>query len=320
MAFAVNEFDEGLGHFDLLARLIWTIADEWHEWHEPNPTEERFSEYFNRNPQHLELAAKSFANSQAYGNPHARIVTVTGTDEQARPTKGQYPLDMAFNFLSQPLRVLVENEISDGHFYITFLRVVDPDLAHLFTAVRPPIVFDQGGGNMEILNLIEHRVARASEHSMRPRLAVLADSDSRYPGHSPADTNRLVAACREHGIPVHVTKKRSQENYLPDAVFVEAAYIFSNLQTSVTFITSLSEAQRDHYPIKKGLAGGLSDAESSLYSSVLPVADGESPMKVTRIAEYFRERYSGELALNHLNERSCDTEFHVIAELLRKEL
>lgn len=317
LSFALGEINE-VDHFEFITRIIGTIADVWHEWADPSPDDKVFAAYFDKHPQYGELALKSFSQAVAYSNSNARTVVITAGVDQADVDTDCYSLNKALDYLAQPLRILVENEVADGHFYLRYIEVVDPTLASLFKEARPSIMFDQGGGNMEVAKLVENRVARAAKSKLRARLAVIADGDSKYPGHQPADTLRLTKVCEDRNVPIHTTRKRSLENYLPDEIFEAVVQLDSNLLISVEFILALGPEQRDHYPIKSGLSEKLSDGERSLYADV-PIPASVKP-RVSRIEEFFRTKFQRELKLDHLTARRCFEEFRHIAEFIRKEL
>lgn len=308
-----------LDEFETLTRILGTISDGWHEWAGPSPTEPEFARYFATHPQYRELVTKSYSQAIAYSYG-GRTIEVVTTGEHAEPDRGRYAFDRAFDYLAQPLRLLVENEIADGHFYLRYLLVVDPDLAGRFSGARPAVQFDQGGGKMEVMNLVQSRTARATENGLRLRLAVVVDSDSKYPGHKVGDTERLIRVCIAAQLPIHATRKRAQENYIPDDVFRAAAADDPNLLASVSYILSLSSPQRDHYPVKTGLSAAevLADDERTLYQNLTFPSDVRP--KVTRIAQYFREKWGGELVAAHLAARGCLQEFESLADFIRGEL
>ena len=318
LRFALSEINQESDHFEFITRIMGTIADGWHEWIDPPPDAPVFAAYFGTHRQYEELALKSFSQAVAYSNPDSRTVVIVAGEDEADFEADHYPLKRALDYLAQPLRILVENEVADGHFYLRYIRAVDPDLAKRFEEARPPAMFDQGGGKMEVVNLVTARVARATKDRLRIRLAVIVDSDSRYPGHLSAETLKLIKVCGVRHIPVHATWKRAQENYLPDGVFRSAAEYDPNLQNNVEFILALSPEQRNHYPIKSGLPENLSDGERNLYIGMAFPA-GSKP-KVHRIAEFFRTKCEFELELDDLVARSCLDEFQRITEFIRREL
>lgn len=301
-----------------LNRIVGTIADGWHEWSWPPPEDEIFSEYFATRPQHAELAMKSFGQAIAYPDSATQTVFIVDHEVQGDTSENRYPLSRALDYLAQPLHILVENEVSDGHFYLRYIRVADPELADRFDQARAPVMFDQGGGNMEVLNLVGSRTARFAKYGLRPRLIVLVDSDARYPGHVPSETRRLMDACKERGIPVHASLKRSQENYIPDEALESCATADVNLRSSVDFILRLNATQRDHFPIKAGLPEKLADGERNLYLD-LPHQRGRNA-KLKRAAEYFRVSWTQQLSYENLSARGCAEEIEQIAEFIRREL
>lgn len=301
----------------LLQRILGTIVDGWHDWAHPEPNDPVFGSYFSNNSLHYELAVKSYSRVTAYGNFDSRIVTIVPNDDSIDPALNHYPLKQAFDYLSQPLRILVENEISDGKFFRRLLSVVDPSLAETFDHARPRVSFDQGGGNSEIPKLIKERTAALSRHSVKPRLAVIADSDAKYPGHTPSDTQRLLDVCATHEIPCHVLEKRAIENYVPDIVLDTIATDRPGLNESVIFIKSLNPVQRDHYPMKTGLKATWTDGERRLYDRIN--YPSYHP-KLSSLIYFFFSHPEISLTTADLTDRACLTELQVIASFIRKEL
>ena len=308
-------------HFELLARIIHRIEDGWHDWSGPDPDDNALESYFTRHPTHAELIAKSYTRSLAYPDATSKEIVVSNC------AGASFDLKKATIYLGQALQILVENRINDGEFLRAVLRVVDPDLVDLIDTPDAPLQFEHGGGKAEILKLLRDRVARSDATSIPPRLVILVDSDSKFPGHVTAETRQLLDQGEYSDVPVLVLEKRSIENYIPDRTLEHYAARSPDVRTAVEFIISLESAQRDHYPIKFGLrpygaaeppVTPRSEQEDQLYQNVsfpvLPVA------KLPRLVEFFLKHWESSMTAADLSARNCLGEAYRITARVRKEL
>lgn len=307
------------GDFELLARLIYTIEDGWHDWHSPDPEDPALSEYFTRHPTHRELLSKSYLQANAYGTRTCRIVRIVGESSDTYDDNDTFALRQAVLYLTQVLNLLVENKINDGTFFIRFIESIDPDLTELFRLPNPPIQFEHGGGKAEILKLVKQGLEWSNHISPRPRRVVLVDSDARFPGHVTKETAELIENCGQDSIPLIVLRKRSIENYVPNRVLHEYAAIYPDVAPTVAFLISLTSEQRDHYPIKSGLGNIQNDQEKVLYRAVL-FPSGNSAPKLPRLIEFFLETSAAPCVEADLVGRDCHHELCNAVTVLRKEL
>jgi hypothetical protein len=121
-------------------------------------------------------------------------------------------------------------------------------------------------------------------------LFVVLDSDARFPGHVTTESGSLMRLCRARGVPIVLLAKRAIENYISDQRLQEYAAAHPDVQPAVDFVLALRTEQRDHFPIKDGIAVhngtpvGLSDQEAELYADV--VWPAQYKPKLPRIAPY----------------------------------
>jgi hypothetical protein len=114
---------------------------------------------------------------------------------------------------------------------------------------------ETAGGKDAIRQRVERAVGNAAQEGRPLRLFVLCDSDSRWPGHELPTTTAVRRACEQHGVPHHILKKRSAENYVPDEVIASAREDPRNLSRRERFHALLrrSPSQRDHFLVKDGM-------------------------------------------------------------------
>ncbi len=306
-----------------VARIVGGVADGWHNWAAPDPADEDLEPYYAHNPTHRELLTKSYTSTQAYGRLDARTVTIVvhgpvPTDADA------WPLQAAVAYLAQPLEVLVENARNDGDFFLACWRALGHQVAKVFLAPRPAAHFGQGGGKAEALKLLVHRFKDAQARgAVPPRIFVLVDSDTEYPGHETRETRSLITECASLRIPCVVLRKRSIENYVGDAALNDLATNYPDILPSVGFLLGLNEHQRDHYPIKKGLhvENGqpvlTSDGARELYARVT-WPPGLRP-KLGRLMEHVLDD-SALITLTDLASRNAVDELTALAGRLEKEI
>ncbi len=197
--------------------------------------------------------------------PHVKTVEVLDA-ESAR---------LADKLAHTPLVILVEDRESDGVFLDLVVEELGwPALRALWKngrKVTPRAAeLDTAGGKGSIPQRIERAIGDAAEGNKPHRLFVLCDSDARWP-----DDDRAVAAiseaCARGGVPYYIWKKRCAENYIPDEVFEAVREDPRNLNRVNQFDAFLrrSPEQRDHFPVKDGLAAEeRSEAiQAGLYNS-----------------------------------------------------
>ena len=314
---------------DALARIVQAIADGWHEWLGPDPDEAALKPYFEDYRRHHELIQKSYTRASLYPLESQRTIVVAEDTAVSDPPPSTLEQETAISvaaaaiLLTQPLGVLVENEINDGAFFRRLLAIVDEEIVQLFHEPRKRVQFQNGGGKTVAIDLVRHRAEVATSAGVPLRLLVVADSDSRYPSHDAKDTMDLREACRETGAVLFVLQKRAIENYVTDAVLADYAVDNADLAPSIAFILALPPRARDHYPIKKGVRAldgkpDLPDGpEKQLYDGVQFPPDFRP--KVPAAAERFVASRLVHAAAD-LAQRQCLSEVETMARWLREEL
>jgi hypothetical protein len=160
------------------------------------------------------------------------------------------------------LHVLVEDRESDGELLETLVEELgDPDFRAKWkrasTVTPPGVEIENAGGGGQIPD----RVTRHCEDALaagRPlRLFVIRDRDARWPDdtRNERDLATLRKICENCGAYLHVLRKRSAENYIPDAVFAACRELPQNERKRPIFEAFLrrSRIQRDYFPVKSGL-------------------------------------------------------------------
>lgn len=254
-----------------LDRILTRIEDGVHEWEvdEPEVIENsRWMREARRN--HLLLFQTSVKRSAYPGQVHRKRLTISmiaGTNSlQPRP---------AADYLGQPLRILVENQFSDKEFALTVIHCLAPRLSAFMKEIPKAVEFDGVGGAGELPRLIEELATR-----FRPlRAVVFADSDIQMLGGSISKSAEAIRTkCMEKNLPCHILKKRSIENYIPDAPLLEWA---KSHRMEANFY-ELAGISRDDVHMKnhfnKGLAESYVNQKFSFTAQNLRSQDGQGEL------------------------------------------
>jgi hypothetical protein len=156
----------------------------------------------------------------------------------------------AFWCLCEPAHVVVENSASDGAFLLAMVHAFGRR-ALLDGHTERCWALEHLGGFGEVAKRLDE-IMVASRGPVR--VLVLADSDARYPGEETATMRAVRAACTPRRIPYVLLKKRKIENYIPLNAFRVAGRLVHRLGA----YAGLTQDQRDHYDLKKGLPLDLS--------------------------------------------------------------
>ncbi|RKQ64144.1 hypothetical protein [Oceanibaculum indicum] len=162
------------------------------------------------------------------------------------------------SLISRPFNLIVEDEVTDGGFVLWMARLLGRDeVIRAYVAGR--LVFRHAGGKGQIVKsastLSEGIWPRPGRIilAMQLRSAVLLDSDAKYPGDAPNE-----AICTK-AVPwvgfVHLLAGRTIENYIPIKYFRDRLQA-DNLGYKADIYFSMTEAQRAHFPLKKGFFNG----------------------------------------------------------------
>jgi hypothetical protein len=179
------------------------------------------------------------------------------------------------HFCDLPTVVVVENTATDGAWVEFIARRLRPRLARNMTGRYAALEFRQAGGIGEIPKELKRIVNRYRETlptgTLPLRIVALADSDAITPGISSPNAREVNRVAALLGADVHVLRKRTIENYVPDSSLHLYGSHRPNYQTAIHFITSLTGSARDHYPLKTGLSEAEMDQTGSMYPPGTPV-------------------------------------------------
>jgi hypothetical protein len=174
-------------------------------------------------------------------------------------------LEDAYQLLRRPLKILVEDRISDGAFIRHVCRHARSKLLreHLERAFAQEFaVFEHEGGNSSMIRFVENA---DGEEWLPWRLFILFDSDAKEPGAPSEQAERLRESCGTSGVSYHQLARRMIENYLPpQALGGWVSEQPTNIKAEARrvkdiFAGELGAEQRAHYHLKKGLSA---DADS----------------------------------------------------------
>jgi hypothetical protein len=266
--------------YDLeLSAVLVKIEDGWHLLEVPDPAVLAASAFFGSHPTRqrvLQMATQSAA-WRPWSALHLRCVLVTAAVVEVPlgppETIALVPTE-ARRLLAEPLRVFLENRITDGLLI---------DLAIDFFAERvvrdlreaDAIRLDSPGGIGAIPVTLRHD--SEGNPTRLKRTIVITDSDAPAPGQPSKDARRVRECCDQLGIPCLILGQRAIENYLPDEVlqaWANELTIADAKRATVAALASLTPEQRDHFPMKRGLPSATwqpeagADLQRALFASV----------------------------------------------------
>lgn len=158
--------------------------------------------------------------------------------------------------LTQPLTLVVENEMHDEHFVKAMPFGAERD-AFLEAVATGLVKFDMGGGS-SLRALVERR-------SLSPvwahRAWVIFDSDALLPGEPGDEAAAKLQTCRAVGVRCHCLWRREAENYLPPEELEENVRVISaalDRRKAAGAFARLAPEQRAHFDLKAGFEGDAS--------------------------------------------------------------
>ncbi|MBF0096331.1 MAG: hypothetical protein HQM04_12815 [Magnetococcales bacterium] len=179
---------------------------------------------------------------------HNKKITVT---HQSNNIHSNLTPDHAVIFVSKPLKILIENRNSDGIFLKAMIRTLADKALIDYCNLPESITCDSPGGVGELPKTIE---AFAAQSNLIPlRVIVMSDSDSEYIGDQKDHINKIKATCNKHNIPYHVLTKRSIENYIPDAIWIEWAKEpnMTKYKSKINDFLAHTTCERDYCNVKE---------------------------------------------------------------------
>ncbi|MDX9722255.1 MAG: hypothetical protein RBU37_16045, partial [Myxococcota bacterium] len=223
------------------------------------------------------------AGLRAVHDVPARQLRVTAGKPDSWKPEPRLSLEGALRLLAHPFSVMVENSRNDAAFLRRLSGRWHKQLELALKEKR--LCFRHGGGITEIAQ----QVQAIDDEYERERLFVMVDSDASMPGRPSAQAQKVERLCREQHLPHHVLQRSRIENYLPLPVLKTAPDYWKDrdktrLRRLVQAFAELSEEQRHHFPMKKGLGS----APPALFSECPPIC---STGFGNDIAELFGERY-----------------------------
>jgi len=226
----------------------------------------------------------AFDRSQRALPSSASRVEVRIADRKQSHWEGSPPLltaDDAALLLALPLRLVLENRLSDKHF----LLCVAPEPRR--SALRKALLqgwcrAEHGGGLGDMGNYLDSLREDAAE---RLRTWVMFDSDASAPGQPSGQSEALKQKCAEASVPHHQLQRRSIENYLPPRAFWEWAAVVQGFPTQARQqrakrFQAMPKEQRHHVKMKEMFDEHIADLFREEEFRIDPEwlrADGQRP-------------------------------------------
>ncbi len=279
-ALGVLAFEDSWRELD---RILETVDDGWHLWELPDLDATEESAWLQQGRPWLrglfEAAARRSAWQRPGGLHHRRILVVLDPEEATPDVPAEDTEDtlqllprVARLFLSQPLRILMENIESDGLFLDAVLDVLGTAELRDLRKCRPPALEYDSPGGSELPKRIEHYLDDPEWRDIPRRLFVFTDSDRlTHSGDLAPDSvaRQVTKLCEDRDVPYRVLRKRAIENYLPQEAL--EAWAASPGRTSVrprvAMMARLDTEQRDYFPMKLGFLKGIPKEQEDLFAA-----------------------------------------------------
>jgi hypothetical protein len=172
----------------------------------------------------------AFDRSQRALSSSASRVEARVADRKQSHWEGSPPLltpDDAALLLALPLRLVLENRLTDKHFLLCVAS--EPRRTALRRALaRGWCRAEHGGGLGDMGNYLD---SLREDDAERLRTWVMFDSDASSPGLPSEQSEALRQKCVEAAVPHHQLQRRSIENYLPPRAFWEWAAVVRGFPT-----------------------------------------------------------------------------------------
>lgn len=249
-AFSVSERT-----FNELDLILSRVEDDIHEMDiEDADLLEDSDWYQSSRPSRKQLLEKIAGNavwrSPRTKGPHLRRVEVVDEESSIR----------ARHTALTPLRVLVENAVSDGCLLKAALRTFANEATYRLCFGEPsegePPAFkiESRGGHGELKKMIVQSISEANERARVPRLIVITDSDGEWPGDVKAHAQEIRTLCTDAGLPCPPLNKRTAENYIPDDILLAWGNSdgLNAVKPAIDALLRLSPEQRDYVHINSG--------------------------------------------------------------------
>lgn len=304
-----------------LDNIINKVADGWHIWQIEDPEAIEKTGWIDGRVWLKELFQKA-ALASAYSsdsNFPKREILVSN-----QAISGALPPRQAAEYATTPLTILMENRFTDGIFINIVLDVLAPNEINEQRRNAPnSIYYDSPGGIGELPKLVEDYVDRAKNSQIPVRFIVFTDSDGTIPSEIQDNAKRVRQLCEQENVPYWILNKRTIENYIPDEVL--EAWIPSNpdyeKRRLVDSVKRLNSAQRDHYPMKKGLK--LSQTSPAVQAFYHGISDAD----ITELSKGFGKdvieklgEFRDVLTPEALRQRDGQNELDHLVELIAAEL
>lgn len=223
------------------------------------------------------LFLQEFINSNlTFPSDKRKSDCIVKTNGEQEFTKRIFGVEEICEYISSPAIIIAENGTNDGYFVRSIEKNFDGSI-DFEKLLSESLVFIDNASGSGAANRVDHFL---SIHHGKPkflRCMVLVDGDKRYP----TDTSFANAkkqqkdaiSFSQNGITYHILAKRSQENYMPDDVFIHNKRIFG--KTWADAYLHLSDEQKDFFYTASGFGH---DNPSGQYGNF-----GELPIKIQQL-------------------------------------
>ena len=156
-----------------------------------------------------------------------------------------------YDYLREPLSVLVENDNNDGHFIKCLIKWFGNEIAKK-ALVANRIRMGNSGGCTNTLATIQERSTGFGGKPKFLRLYVIWDGDKDFPTMKQNKYEKSRKELNRYKVQYHILEKRAMENYMPDDALCDIADSCGSSDWYAAYAT-LSPQQKDFYKIHDGM-------------------------------------------------------------------
>lgn len=205
--------------------------------------------YNELNKDDRDLIADSFNASVINSTPYEGESIDIKSQGSSEYTLKVFTLEEAVRYIKEPLCVLLENDLYDGHFIKCIIRNFGTQRAKVAlekNQIRP----GHSGGCGNTKNTLEERIKGFDGKSKFLRIYIVWDGDQRYPEDVVRKYDTDKGSLDTMNIGYHILHKREMENYLPKEAIQELA--LPRFKAWFSAYCSLTDIQKDYYDLDHG--------------------------------------------------------------------
>lgn len=238
-------------HYKALSVLLRLVdyENEMHKITVDDPDILNSNLYYDLDKNDRDLITDSFNASVIDSTPYEGESIDVKSQGCSEYTLKVFTLDEAVRYIQEPLWVLLENDLYDGHFIKCLIRNFGTQRAKAALA-KNQIRMGHSGGCGNTKNTLEEKIKGFDGKSKFLRIYIVWDGDQRYPKENVTKYDTDKGNLDSMNIGYHILHKREMENYMPKEAIQEIAV--PKFRAWFDAYCSLTDIQKDYYDIDHG--------------------------------------------------------------------